>query len=57
MFSMFFKKSERDALRAKIASTQKAMELAMRRHGINSSQAREFDKQLDKLEYELAHAA
>lgn len=57
MFSFFFKQSERDALRAKIASTKRAMERAMRRHGINSDAAREFDKQLDKLEAELAQYA
>ena len=57
MFSMFFKQSERDLLRAKIASTYIAMDRAMRRHGINSTAAREFDRQIDKLEAELAQYA
>lgn len=57
MFTFFIKKSERDVLRAKIASTYAAMERAMRRHGVNSDAAREFDRMIDKLEAELAACA
>lgn len=49
----FFKKDDRKALVQKIHATKRLMENAMRKHGVNSSQVKDFDKQLDKLEAQL----
>lgn len=43
-------------LNHRVVSAKKAMERAMRLHGVNSDRARDFDKLIDKLESELADA-
>jgi len=55
MFNMF-KKSDRRALKEEIAKRTYLMRKAMARYGINSSQAREFDKQINELEFKLQMA-
>ena len=55
MFNVF-KKDERESLRQAINARRRLLEQAMRKHGINSSQAREFDKQIDELEAQLQAA-
>ncbi len=49
----WFKSDDRKALIQKISYTKRLMENAMRKHGVNSSQVREFDKQIDQLEAQL----
>jgi hypothetical protein len=57
IFNIFRKESpERRALNHRLASAKRALVRAMKIHGINSDRAREFDKLIDKLEAELAHA-
>jgi hypothetical protein len=57
MFSIFNRESStRRVLRERLASAKRGLERAMKIHGVNSDKAREFDKLVDKLEMELAHA-
>jgi hypothetical protein len=56
-FNLFRKGSpEHRVLHTRLASAKRALVRAMRIHGVNSDRAREFDKLIDKLEAELAHA-
>lgn len=55
MFNLF-KKDDRSALRKEIAHRIHLFENAMARYGVNSSQAREFDRQISELEYRLQAA-
>lgn len=56
MFDFFTNSSKRKELQAQIVHRRRLMENAMKRHGVNSPQAVEFDKQLDQLERELMAA-
>lgn len=56
MFALLFKKDERESLRQAIYARRRLMEQAMSKYGINSSQVREFDKQIDELEAQLQAA-
>lgn len=54
MFNIFnVKKDERRALELEIKRRLALFQKAMARHGINSSQARDFDQQISALEAKL----
>lgn len=57
MFKLFnFSSNQQRALRDQIAARTRLLERAMAKYGVNSSQARDFEAQIDELEAQLKAA-